>query len=263
MGFRNQATGLVALLLLSASPWAKENESQPDLSAFDWKKQKRPLVQIESDKRLKDTFNKKGDYNAARKSGKPILLYCHDWRTPFDRNSAAQAIETNCFAYWAKNAWRIDEDFINATSGYYRAQTSPDDRTWPPELTSQSRYGAVLLVLFSDGRKHLQIGSSSLLRKAELLKQLGDFVKLNQPVAAKLAKEPPLDWMHPDDKREAEEKAAEEKAAKKAAKEREEQKGALGGVLDKPKPQTQPGTGHAVAPPPEPPATKPGRGDEE
>jgi len=80
------------------------------------------------------------DLNAARKAGKPILLYIYD--SAIKNNNTARSFEMNIFP---------DKAAKEALQGFTYVMIRPDDRGWPLELLARAKEGAACYILLCDG----------------------------------------------------------------------------------------------------------------
>lgn len=120
------------------------------------------------------------DLNAARKAGKPILLYVYD--SAVKNNNTARSFEVNIFP---------DKAAKEPLQGFTYVMVRPDDRGWPLELLARAKEGAACYVMLCDGTVIGSWWKGNVPNAATLGQVAMGAAQGNQAAADRMAKTPP------------------------------------------------------------------------
>lgn len=120
------------------------------------------------------------DLNAARKAGKPIVLYV--WDNTIKNNSVARSFELNVFP---------DKAVKDALQGFTYVMVRPDHRGWPLELLARGKEGAACYLMTCDGTVVGGWWKGNLPNAADFAKVAMGVAAGNQAAADRMAKKPP------------------------------------------------------------------------
>lgn len=120
------------------------------------------------------------DLNAARKAGKPIVLYV--WDNTVKNNSVARSFEMNVFP---------DKAVKDALEGFTYVMVRPDHRGWPQELLFRAKEGAACFLMTCDGTPTGGWWKGNLPNAAVFARMAQATAAGNQAAADRMAKNPP------------------------------------------------------------------------
>ncbi|MCW8130742.1 MAG: hypothetical protein KIS92_10360 [Planctomycetota bacterium] len=144
------------------------------------------------------------DLNAARKAGKPIVLYV--WDSSVKNNSVARSFEQNVFP---------DKAVKDALQAFTYVMVRTDNRGWPVELLARGKDGAACFIMTCDGTPVGGWWKGNLPNAAVFARMAMGAAAGNQAAADRMAKNPPEQF---------EQKKPQEVAAANAPKEEEVKK---------------------------------------
>ncbi|MBI3832391.1 MAG: hypothetical protein HY291_22900 [Planctomycetes bacterium] len=120
------------------------------------------------------------DINAARKAGKPILLYIYD--STIKNNTVAKTLELNIFP---------DKAVKEALQGFTFVMCRTDDKGWPVEMLDKAKEGAACYILLCDGTVVGGWWKNNLPNAAQFAQAAQQAAQGNQAAADRMAKAPP------------------------------------------------------------------------